>query len=344
MTIMNTLFLLFAGQGLFLAFLLSQQKKIRANPWISLYFLSFSIILLNWVVYWNEDLSWKVRFVAFAVPFQLFLGPLLYFSITQQRRAWLPAIWHFVPGILSIFLLAPGYISVFVTLDLPNVYLANFSTIHTSIHYSTLTGIIVYIVLAWKQRVNMEHILLIAGLACFVVGYSIYDSLSYMELMTAWIDYIIAGTMTISFYAAGYYYFIRYKPYSAKNSIDKAQFAGIIKKMEVHLSESRAYLDAEYRIEDLAADLKESTQNLSLAIGVSGARNFKEYINSLRINHAKELLRTSNQKVLAVALESGYNNKVSFIQNFKKFCQMTPTEYRESLKTTGSEFVEMKTG
>lgn len=54
------------------------------------------------------------------------------------------------------------------------------------------------------------------------------------------------------------------------------------------------------------------------------------YINTLRINKACELLRTTSISINKVALQVGYNNTQSFMRFFKKQEGVTPGEYRKT--------------
>ena len=57
-------------------------------------------------------------------------------------------------------------------------------------------------------------------------------------------------------------------------------------------------------------------------------QNFKEYINSYRINHAKEMIQKgSNFSLEGIGYESGFNSRTSFYRAFKKFEGRTPSEY-----------------
>lgn len=53
-----------------------------------------------------------------------------------------------------------------------------------------------------------------------------------------------------------------------------------------------------------------------------------EYITNIRINKAKELLRTTNYKILDICNEVGYKDPKYFNQVFKKQVDLTPSQYR----------------
>nr|WP_247666498.1 helix-turn-helix domain-containing protein [Aquimarina sp. MMG015] len=62
--------------------------------------------------------------------------------------------------------------------------------------------------------------------------------------------------------------------------------------------------------------------------------NFFELINKYRIEEAKELLKGEKHKkfnIIDIAYEVGFNNKVTFNKSFKKYNNITPSEYVKSL-------------
>lgn len=56
-----------------------------------------------------------------------------------------------------------------------------------------------------------------------------------------------------------------------------------------------------------------------------------EYVKRRRIDHAAELLRSTNQTVLSIALASGYHNTANFNKQFKSVTGVTPLEYRRNV-------------
>lgn len=56
------------------------------------------------------------------------------------------------------------------------------------------------------------------------------------------------------------------------------------------------------------------------------------YINYMRIKKAVELLRNTDKTVLDISLEVGYDSHEGFIKAFKKFYNVTPSEYRKQNK------------
>ncbi len=56
------------------------------------------------------------------------------------------------------------------------------------------------------------------------------------------------------------------------------------------------------------------------------------YINYLRIKKAIQLLRTTDMTVLDIALSVGYDSHEGFIKAFKKYYEVSPSEYRRNKK------------
>lgn len=60
--------------------------------------------------------------------------------------------------------------------------------------------------------------------------------------------------------------------------------------------------------------------------------NIINYINSLRINESKRLLRSTSMTIKEISVSLGYNNILSYVRFFKKYEGVTPGEYRTSSK------------
>ena len=66
--------------------------------------------------------------------------------------------------------------------------------------------------------------------------------------------------------------------------------------------------------------------------------HLSEYITSLRLNYAKQLLQDTSVPVLSVAQQSGYQDAKYFARVFRKYENMSPSEYRNG--NTGAGHVQ----
>ena len=98
-----------------------------------------------------------------------------------------------------------------------------------------------------------------------------------------------------------------------------------------------AVLDGEWflipslSLKELAKRMHTNETYVSRAINLGLETNFNHFINQLRIEHAKELLASTRNNVLEVALDSGFNSKSTFNRVFREMTGQTPTQFRKSL-------------
>lgn len=98
-----------------------------------------------------------------------------------------------------------------------------------------------------------------------------------------------------------------------------------------YIESNSRFLDPMLSFETLANELKMSTSSLSQTINIQSGQNFSDYINLLRIEQAKSLLNNDEYNqytIFSIGLECGFNSKSTFYTAFKKFTNMTPTEFR----------------
>lgn len=63
------------------------------------------------------------------------------------------------------------------------------------------------------------------------------------------------------------------------------------------------------------------------------SENFTDYVNRLRIGHAKQLLASTDDKIYRIAKQLGYDNPKYFFRVFKKVTGWTPEEFRKQHKS-----------
>ena len=90
-------------------------------------------------------------------------------------------------------------------------------------------------------------------------------------------------------------------------------------------------LEYDLSISDVASLYFYSEVYLGRLFKESVGKSFKEYVNSMRIKRAKELL-LSEMSVIEIAERVGYNNVTYFNRVFKSETGVTPLEYRKRMK------------
>ena len=100
------------------------------------------------------------------------------------------------------------------------------------------------------------------------------------------------------------------------------------------MREKKYFLYPDLNLDKLSELTGTNKHCLSQAINEHLDMNFFEYLNSLRIEEAKQLLASEKDyTIIEIAYQVGYNNKVSFNKAFKNLTGFTPTEYRQRQQT-----------
>lgn len=81
-------------------------------------------------------------------------------------------------------------------------------------------------------------------------------------------------------------------------------------------------------VDDIAAQVGLSTSHFTKHFRRQTGYSPHEYIVLRRIDHAKELLLSTDQTVSQIADASGYNSEENFIRSFKKKVGVSPTAFR----------------
>lgn len=96
----------------------------------------------------------------------------------------------------------------------------------------------------------------------------------------------------------------------------------------------KAFLDAHYANPDLllnkvAASVNLSPSHFSVIFSQEMGESFKDYLTRIRMERAKELLRTTNLKCAEIAYQSGYNDPHYFSHVFHKHIGLPPQQFRQ---------------
>ncbi len=97
------------------------------------------------------------------------------------------------------------------------------------------------------------------------------------------------------------------------------------------MENKQPFLDPEINLVRLAEMLDVTPHQLSYIINSGFEENFFQFVNRYRVEKAKELLKSGDQKLtmLAVAFDSGFNSKTTFNTTFKKLTTLTPSEFKK---------------
>jgi AraC-like DNA-binding protein len=98
------------------------------------------------------------------------------------------------------------------------------------------------------------------------------------------------------------------------------------------MEENKPYLDPDLSLKGLAEDLNFSERDLSQVINNNIGLRFFDYVNKYRIQDAVSLIKKPpdpKMTILEIMYDVGFNSKSSFNTAFRKFTDITPSEFRK---------------
>ena len=274
-------------------------------------------------------------------------GPLLLGYVSKISKGKLPKywFWHFSPFFLLIgFLFINNGLSLFSSAD-PNDYLL------TYIEYFQCIQLVIYGVWILRISLDLGTSSWLIRVAVAFIGYVIcfigYYAMVWTGILEIQYDYLVSFGMTVFIYFLGYHGFkspnglytkqqgIKYE----KSSLTEMALISIEKELDQLNEIEKTFKDGRLKLQDLADKTGISANDISQTINVRKKQNLTDYLNDLRINCAIELMHLTeyqNDKLLAIALDSGFNNKTSFLNAFKKKLNISPSEYRKKIQLKAS--------
>lgn len=326
------IFLTFGAiQGLVLALLFSfRAKDKRSGRLLAFFLVSYALPTLNFALL-NSSVSALLPPRVILQPFTLLFGPGFYFFIKAAHRENEKIrnyFFHAIPFLLCC-LYELGLIGGLLTFQFD--YHA--TSVISALFYSFL-AIAYYRKRSKISLVRFEYVQVMIYCYCVYVLFS----LSFMALVLLGVGnrlpyiYSFGTAMTLLVYSMG---FIAYwKSTSPPKRLDNDLGSKTIQKIRSGLDqlvEQKFYLHPNSQLQHVADILDTSPRYISRFINDEKGMSFPNFVNKLRVDEARHIIEKSadNPKMLAVALDSGFTNKVSFNKHFKKHTGLTPKQYKD---------------
>ncbi len=103
-------------------------------------------------------------------------------------------------------------------------------------------------------------------------------------------------------------------------------------RKKINTKEIISYIDKNYSndisLKNIASQSGTSMHYLSRVLKETLNMTFQEYLNNLRLSHAKHLLNCTDKSIEEISTDCGYKNRHALIRMFKILEGITPTEYR----------------
>jgi AraC-like DNA-binding protein len=104
----------------------------------------------------------------------------------------------------------------------------------------------------------------------------------------------------------------------------------LINRISRLMEEQKLYLNSELKLGDVATALNTNRNAISSIINTQCNSSFTQFVNTYRINYAKELIRRQPDiKISEVWTASGFTTESSFFRTFKSIVGMPPSEWKQ---------------
>jgi len=108
-------------------------------------------------------------------------------------------------------------------------------------------------------------------------------------------------------------------------------FRQVLDRIQDHMVKSKCFIKEDLTIVDVSEAIHEHPRRISQSINSLLGTNFNNYINSFRVEYAKELFTSAQHKNLSIegiGMEAGFHSKSTFYAAFKKIEGTTPAKLR----------------
>lgn len=359
----STFFYLYVGLiGFFIAFILNLRKKTdhSANALIGIFVFIHSFFLIHVSLYLTNYTYLAPHTLSMSTVFSFLYGPVLYFyfkRVSENYSFKKMDLLHLLPTLAILIFFLPIYaLSAEEKLQImlgaaeygEHPYLRPVTIIK-------LTSLIVYGYLTFKvyqkntrkkgakqsKKIKLQKTIMIIhavyalsyALYAFVIIQNVFSGMMFnlqlfaMTALVLYIGYIAYANPQI---LAGFTPAIQKTSAKYKNSGLTPSFSLELKEQLVALlEEDKVYRKNSIKLEAIAQRLNTTRHNASQIINEHFGMNFFELINKYRVEEAMELLKTNNGdlNIIDIAYEVGYNNKVTFNKSFKRFSNLTPSQF-----------------
>ena len=337
------MFLFAAGIGFFLAIVLAfKSQSGPANKYLSLLLATFSISILYYITFWTGMSQTISPLWGLILTLPTLYGVLLYaFTLKTLCRRW--TLWHYLPFTIHFVYMACYYGQ---SMGWWNWYLLD-RKIATGFMVLQNTALVFYTVLIFKiiQSSSKKFRSRLTMLTWFFAGFVVSHVSYYMLVWTIDFqpihDYFISISMCSFMFLLGYWStnsnFIipnGRNPEYSKSGLSSSMLKIYSQRLTELMTIEKPYRNGDLKLADLAAKLEMSPHNLSEIINRKFDVNFSEFLNGYRIEEALNIMQSQGGqelRLIDIAYQTGFNNKTSFSQTFKKVTNFTPSEFRAQL-------------
>ncbi len=364
--IYNSLILIGIIQGIVFGFVVLFSKKYHSRSTFFLVAVILGISFSNLQYYLSDTgiLTNTQMFSTIYLPWASLNPVLIYFYVITflypSKKTTLKSKLLYIPFIIFFLLIIPYKIAVVINYSNTNFYyfyglLSNFHELF-SIVFTLLIMIALFIKIARFEKLNqhfnkdqihlkllwLKATLILMTLLLLTWGVLMYKTITSPNISQSF--YVLWIGVSIVIYWLGHIGIYNFGILNERRQIRNSNtttFSFVKPKtkknehlidLEKLLIDEKQFLNPVTNLDSVAKELGLSKSYLSRIINNELNISFTDYLNSIRVEKAKEFLQNSeflNYTLVAIGLESGFNSKSTFYTAFKKFTKLTPSEFKK---------------
>lgn len=114
-----------------------------------------------------------------------------------------------------------------------------------------------------------------------------------------------------------------------KSALDDDRAARIARKIEAAMEDDLLYRDPNLSLWELAKHVGVTSHYVSQTLNIHIGSSFFDYVNRWRIQDAVKQLSTTDETILMIAYDVGFNSRSSFYKAFRRETGKTPSDMRK---------------
>jgi AraC-like DNA-binding protein len=118
-----------------------------------------------------------------------------------------------------------------------------------------------------------------------------------------------------------------------RSALGEEQSVRIAAKIDAAMKSDQLFLDPALSLHKLARHVAIPPSYISQTLNETIGKSFFDYVNQMRIEHAKPLIIEGKETILAISLRAGFNARSSFYKAFKLETGQTPSAFRNAYQS-----------
>lgn len=349
---------------IFILYIFHNGKNKLPNTILGIFFIAQFLVIgsyacVNVFKSYNEFMA-QVQYAL--IPLCFVWGPLMYFYVTsqinKQFKFRIVHLLHFLPTIFLFVLIVVAYYSadknLIIIIIKNGLFIKKLIFINMLMNLQVITYNILSLTILLKYQREIKNfssssektnfiwlktVLYGYIIACFITELIFFSGDKFpinYELKQIIVYSVFLIFFNVLFYKAiiNPFIFIEIEEKMKQPSIaiNNDTLKKLIARLEDYIIAEKPYLNPNLTLKELSDSTGINERVISQIINQHYKKNFYTYINSYRIEEAKQLLTSSNLKnttMLGIAFDAGFNSKTVFYDAFKKYVGMTPTEFKQ---------------